>query len=106
VIDWQAIVRQHGQVVWQTAFRLLDSEADAADCFQETFISALAVSQRQRIKNWRALLRHLATARALDRLPERVQRQMADMFTLTIHDGLGGLKGIGFGLGVAKFSQV
>jgi len=31
----------HGPLVWQTAWRLLGHEADAADCFQETFVSAM-----------------------------------------------------------------
>ncbi len=46
------------------------------------------------------------TQHSLGRRPEQVQRQMADVLTLTIYDGLGGLKGIGFGLGVEKFGQV
>ena len=39
--DWEHVVRTHGPLVWQTAWRLLGQEADAADCFQETFVSAM-----------------------------------------------------------------
>lgn len=71
MIDWQAISRQHGSLVWRTAYRLLASDADAADCFQETFISALDLSKRQAVQNWPGLLTRLATARALDLLRKR-----------------------------------
>ena len=69
--DWSQVVERYGPVVWRTACRLLGNEADAADCFQETFISALAVSRREKIANYSALLRRIATARALDRLRQR-----------------------------------
>ncbi len=68
VIDWQLIVKNHGPVVWQTAYRLVGNAADAADCFQETFVSALEFSRRQRVRSFPALLVRLATARAIDRL--------------------------------------
>jgi len=71
VIDWQLIVKKHGPAVWQTAYRLLGNYTDAADCFQETFICALEVSQHQRVRSFPALLARLATARAIDRLRRR-----------------------------------
>ncbi len=70
-IDWQEISRQHGPLVWRTAYRLLNRDADAADCFQETFLSALDVSNRQEVLNWPGLLTRLATTRALDQLRRR-----------------------------------
>jgi RNA polymerase sigma-70 factor, ECF subfamily len=74
VIDWQIIIEKHGPAVWQTAYRLLGNDADAADCFQETFVSALKFSQRQSIRNFSALLIRLATTRAIDQLRQRFQR--------------------------------
>jgi len=74
VIDWQVIIEKHGPAVWQTAYRLLGNHADAADCFQETFVSALETSQRQRVWNFSALLVHLATTRAIDRLRQRFRQ--------------------------------
>ncbi len=71
IIDWQKIVKKHGPAVWQTVYRLLGNDADAADCFQETFIVALEVARRQRVRNFSALLVRLATARAIDRLRRR-----------------------------------
>ena len=69
--DWEKVVRRHGTVVWQTAYRLLGRHADAADCYQEAFLSALEISRRERVRNWRGLLQRLATRRALDRLRRR-----------------------------------
>jgi RNA polymerase sigma-70 factor (ECF subfamily) len=72
--DWQAIVEQHGGLVWQTAYRLLADESDTADCFQETFLAALEISRRQPVRNIAALLTRLATMRAIDRLRQRMRR--------------------------------
>ena len=72
--DWEAIVRREGPAVWRTAYRLLGSRADADDCFQEAFLDALAAARRGPVRHWGGLLRHLAAARALDRLRERYRR--------------------------------
>jgi RNA polymerase sigma-70 factor (ECF subfamily) len=74
VIDWQLIIEEHGSAVWQTAYRLLGNDADAADCFQETFISALKFCRRKQVRNFSALLSRLATARAIDQLRRRIRR--------------------------------
>ena len=75
VVDWKMIIKEHGPVVWQTAYRLLGNDADAADCFQETFICALELSRRQRVRNFPALLIRLATTRAIDQLRRRFRRE-------------------------------
>ena len=69
--DWQTIVDEYGSRVWATAYRLLGHEADASDCFQEAFISALELTRRQRVRNMGALLTRMATLRAIDRLRQR-----------------------------------
>jgi RNA polymerase sigma-70 factor (ECF subfamily) len=69
--DWPKLVHDHGPLVWRTAYRLLNHHADAADCVQETYATALRLAQRQPVADWPALLRRLATARALDRLRQR-----------------------------------
>ena len=81
MIDWQAVIKKHGPAVWQTVYRLLNNHADAADCFQETFVCALQVSQRQRVRSFPALLVRLATSRAIDRLRQRLRqsRSKADL---------------------------
>ena len=69
--DWDAILLHDGPAVWRTLWRLLGNRADAEECFQETFLSALQFSRAQRVRHWSALLQRLATARAVDRLRVR-----------------------------------
>jgi RNA polymerase sigma factor (sigma-70 family) len=71
VQDWQTIVTECGPLVWRTAYRLLGNHADAADCFQDTFLAALELSRRQPVRNLSGLLVRLATTRAIDRLRQR-----------------------------------
>jgi RNA polymerase sigma factor (sigma-70 family) len=71
LIDWHAILNEHGRAVWNTAYRLLGNDADTSDCFQETFADALMFSKRQEVKNFRALLLRFAACRALDVLRQR-----------------------------------
>jgi len=93
VIDWQVVVEKYGPLIWRTAYRLLGNPADAADCFQETFVSALEVSRRQRVRNFSALLVRLATARAVDRLRQRMRQPHASgdlaNFTAVPSDNIG-----------------
>jgi RNA polymerase sigma-70 factor (ECF subfamily) len=74
VVDWSQIVQRHGPLVWTTVYRLLRHDADAADCFQRTFLSALVLSRNQTIRNWPGLLRRLGTARALESLRQRLRQ--------------------------------
>lgn len=71
--DWQKIVGRHSRTVWQTAYRLLGDREEAADCFQETFLAALELSRREKVRNFSALLKRLCTFRAMDRLRKRVR---------------------------------
>ena len=75
VVDWKIIIEEHGPAVWQTAYRLLGNDADTADCYQETFVCALKLSRRQRIRNFPALLVRLATTRAIDQLRRKFRRE-------------------------------
>jgi RNA polymerase sigma factor (sigma-70 family) len=70
-VDWPGIVSRDGPVVWRTVYRLLGNRPDAEDCYQETFLSALDLWRRQPVRNSRAMLQRLATARAMDRLRSR-----------------------------------
>jgi RNA polymerase sigma-70 factor (ECF subfamily) len=72
--DWSQIVQEHGPLVWATVYRLLRHDADAADCFQRTFLSALELSRTQTIRNWPGLLQRLGTARALEALRQRLRQ--------------------------------
>jgi RNA polymerase sigma-70 factor (ECF subfamily) len=73
--DWSQIVAEHGPIVWKTARRLLSNEADAADCFQRTFIAAVEFSRQQPVRYWPALLQRLATSRALEQLRVRIRER-------------------------------
>jgi RNA polymerase sigma-70 factor (ECF subfamily) len=75
VTDWKAIIDRHGQLVWATARRLVGNDADASDCFQETFLEAIKVARREAVGDWGSLLRHLATARSLDLLRVRYRQR-------------------------------
>jgi RNA polymerase sigma-70 factor, ECF subfamily len=72
--DWQKILKEEGPTVWRTAYRLLGNRTDADDCLQETLLAALEISRREDVRQWRSLLQHLATARALDCLRRRRRR--------------------------------
>ena len=74
MVDWSQIVQQHGPLVWTTVYRLLRHDADAADCFQRTFLSALVLSRTQPVRNWPGLLQRLGTARALESLRQRCRQ--------------------------------
>jgi RNA polymerase sigma-70 factor (ECF subfamily) len=74
VVDWPAIVEVYGPMVWRTVYRLVSNRQDAEDCYQETFVAAWAAARREPIRAWPGLLRRLATARALDRLRQRMRR--------------------------------
>jgi RNA polymerase sigma-70 factor, ECF subfamily len=86
--NWAEIVSEHGPAVWRTATRLLTNEADASDCFQRTFVSALEFAREQPVRNWRALLRRIATARAMEQLRLRYRQtgRRADCLPDTVAD--------------------
>ena len=69
--DWSQVVQQHGPIVWKTVYRILNHEADAADCFQNAFVSAWELSRAEAVRNWAGLLKRLATVRAIERLRQR-----------------------------------
>jgi RNA polymerase sigma-70 factor (ECF subfamily) len=69
--DWDQMVRQHGPVVFRTAWRILGHAADAEDVVQEVFLQAFQVQQEEAVRSWESLLRRLAAYRALDRLRQR-----------------------------------
>jgi RNA polymerase sigma-70 factor (ECF subfamily) len=81
VIDWQAIVDEHGPVVWRTIYRLVSRHEDALDCYQETFLRAARYASEHAVSNWPALLKQMATTQALDCLRRRyrVERRSAEL---------------------------
>ena len=66
--DWHEIRKQHGQLVFATAYRVLKRHQLAADCVQDVFVDAHLRLQNTEVENWPALLRWLAVRRAFDQL--------------------------------------
>ena len=73
MIDWRDILEAHGPAVWRTVYRLLAHQADAWDCYQETFLSAYQAAGRRPVDHWPSFLTSLATRRAIDRLRQRAR---------------------------------
>ena len=89
--DWPEIIRQHGRLVWRTAYRLLGCEADASDCYQKTFLEAVRLDGRKTVRDWTSMLKRLATVRSLDILRSRYRRRQhlepaAEISELISHD--------------------
>jgi RNA polymerase sigma-70 factor (ECF subfamily) len=84
VNDWPRIVREHGPLVFGTAWRILGHLADTEDVVQEVFLQAFVLQQTQTIRHWAGWLRRLAACRALDRLRQR--RPFVSLDELTLSD--------------------
>jgi len=69
--DWESIVRSHGPMAFDTAWRLLGDAADAEDVVQDALLDAFRLHSQNTIENWGGLLRHLVACRAIDRLRVR-----------------------------------
>ena len=68
---WESIIRTHGPMAFDTAWRLLGHTADAEDALQDALLDAHQFQSRQNVENWGGLLRRLVTRRAIDRLRTR-----------------------------------
>src|SRR5262249_11043292 len=75
------IVREHGPMVYTTAWRILGQAADAEDVVQDVFMEVQRV--RVHVRCWPALLRRLTTFRALDRLRQRKPNVGLDVLCLS-----------------------
>jgi RNA polymerase sigma-70 factor, ECF subfamily len=64
-------------MVWSIVARILKHQDDALDCFQEVLAEAIVRSQGPAVADWGALLRWLATRRAIDALRRRKLRSPA-----------------------------
>lgn len=84
--DWQSIVDEHGKLVWRICYRLLGNDADASDCFQEVFISAMKTAKKERVRSFPALLTRLSTLKSIDRLRQRHQRSKWQVSTHVLPD--------------------
>ena len=69
--SWENIVQEHGQMAFAAAWRVLGHAGDAEDAVQEALLDAFHLHRSQNVASWGALLRRLATCRALDVLRKR-----------------------------------
>ncbi|WP_165227337.1 RNA polymerase sigma factor [Aquisphaera insulae] len=69
--DWETIVRRHTPAAFASAWRLLGHASDAEDAVQEALLDAFRLHAAEPVRDWGALIRHLATRRAIDRLRAR-----------------------------------
>lgn len=70
-MNWDEILKRHGPAAWQVAYRILGNRSDADECYQEAMLNAVRLSRNEPVYNWSALLKRLASARAIDRLRQR-----------------------------------
>ena len=49
---WEEILRTHGPMAFDAAWRLLANAADADDAVQEAFVDAFRLYSRQAVENW------------------------------------------------------
>ena len=69
--DWDRIVREHGPMVYGTAWRILGHAADTEDVVQDVFLEAHRLRAAEKVRCWSGWLRRLAACRAIDRLRQR-----------------------------------
>ncbi|MBC8394291.1 MAG: sigma-70 family RNA polymerase sigma factor [Deltaproteobacteria bacterium] len=64
--SWNITIEEYGPRVWNIVYRIVGNQADASDCFQEVFLTAVKSSRKRKIRNIEAFLSLLATQRAID----------------------------------------
>jgi RNA polymerase sigma-70 factor (ECF subfamily) len=71
VTDWERIVREHGPMVFGTAWRILGHAADTEDVVQDVFLEVFRLRADGSVRSWAGYLRKMAACRALDRLRQK-----------------------------------
>ncbi len=82
--DWESIVRTHAPLAFDAAWRLLGHVADTEDVVQEALLDAFRLHAGEPVDNWGALVRHLATRRAIDMLRKRRTAHLVPLETLEV----------------------
>lgn len=80
--EWGDIVREHGLMAFQTAWRILGHEQDTEDAVQDALLEGLRAYRKGAVQNWGGFLRQAATCRALDRLRKRKTIEAVPVETL------------------------
>lgn len=74
-VPWNRIVTEHGAMLYRAAYRVLHDCGDAEDVTQEVLLEAYRKHQRSGIVPEAALLRRMATLRAIDQLRRRMHAE-------------------------------
>ena len=74
--QWRELLQEYGPLVWKTAYRLVNNQDDAADCFQETFLAAWRREQVEPVQSWTALLIRLATIQGIECLRRKLKHRL------------------------------
>lgn len=74
-VTWEEFVAAHASIILRSALRVLAANADAEDVAQEVFVEVFRSGQLARLHDQPALLRTMATRRALDRLRRRKRNE-------------------------------
>jgi len=82
--DWETIVRTHTPLAFDVAWRLLGHAADTEDVVQDALLDAFRLRAGQPVENWGALVRQLATRRAIDRLRKRRTAALPSLETFDV----------------------
>lgn len=70
-VTWDVFVKAHAKAVLDSALRVTGNSTDAEDVAQEVFLEIFRSGKLQQLSDQPALVRTLATRRALDRLRKR-----------------------------------
>ena len=84
VTDWERIVREHGPMVFGTAWRILGHAADTEDVVQDVFLEVFRLRADGSVRSWAGYLRKMAACRALDRLRQK-RRPVVSLNGLALH---------------------
>ncbi len=68
MVAWNEIIDEFGPMVYRTALRIVGQAADAEDVVQEVFLEVYRLWKTREVGSWQAMLRSLATRRAVDHL--------------------------------------
>jgi RNA polymerase sigma-70 factor, ECF subfamily len=82
--DWESIVRTHAPLAFDIAWQLLGHAADTEDAVQDALLDAFRLRALEPVDNWGALVRHLATRRAIDRLRKRRTASLLPLETFDV----------------------
>ncbi len=81
---WDEIVRANGPPTYGTAWKILGHAQDCEDVMQDVFVEAHKLYVKGNVRNWPAMLKRMATFRALDLL--RLRKAVDSIEGLPITD--------------------